>query len=88
MSILFCVDYLLLRVGLLLGVAFFTLFERKVLGYSHFRKGPTKIFYFGIFQPIGDALKLFRKEFFPGFTFLYYFFVVGPILGLVLMLIL
>jgi len=87
-SILFIFDYFLILVGLLLSVAFFTLLERKVLGYSHFRKGPTKVLFFGVFQPIRDAVKLFSKESFRGFTFLFYFFVLGPFIGLFLMFVL
>jgi NADH:ubiquinone oxidoreductase subunit H len=82
---MFFFDYLLILVGVLLGVAFFTLFERKILGYIHFRKGPTKLFYFGLLQPISDAVKLFSKGFFKGYKFSFYFFVVGPLLGLFLM---
>jgi NADH:ubiquinone oxidoreductase subunit H len=81
-------DYLLFLVGVLLGVAFFTLMERKVLGYIHFRKGPTKVFYFGLFQPISDAVKLFSKRVFKGVKFSYYLFLVGPLLGLFLMFVL
>ena len=61
---LWLVDGLFLYLGLLLGVAYFTLFERKVLAAFHLRAGPNKVGFSGWCQPLADAIKLFTKEFF------------------------
>lgn len=58
-SILYCI---LTYIIALLAIAFYTLLERKILGYIQLRKGPNKISLIGIPQPLADALKLFTKE--------------------------
>lgn len=46
----------------LLRIAFFTLLERKILGYAQLRKGPNKPSIIGLPQPLADAIKLIIKE--------------------------
>ena len=46
----------------LLSVAFFTLFERKVMGLFHIRLGPNKVSFIGLVQPLLDAFKLLTKQ--------------------------
>ncbi len=52
-----------LIVGLLmLGVAYLTLAERKVIAAIQLRRGPNVVGPFGLFQPLADGLKLLLKE--------------------------
>ncbi len=49
-------------IPLMISVAYLTYFERKVIGYMQGRLGPNRVGYFGLLQPIADALKLLFKE--------------------------
>jgi NADH-quinone oxidoreductase subunit H len=53
---------LLVIVGVLIAVAYYTYAERKVMGGMQRRQGPMTVGPFGLLQPLADGLKLFSKE--------------------------
>nr|AMK01494.1 NADH dehydrogenase subunit 1 [Mitrocomella polydiademata] len=78
------IKFILVVVPVLISVAYLTLAERKIIGYSQSRKGPNVVGIYGILQPLADGLKLFSKEMIiPNHVsiFLYFF---SPILALTL----
>jgi len=56
------IGWVLQSLLVLLAVAFFTLFERKVIGLFHLRLGPNKVGGLGLLQPLLDAFKLLSKQ--------------------------
>lgn len=70
---------------MLVNIPIFTLFERKILSYIQNRKGPKKVRFIGLLQPVCDGVKLLLKELIlPSFRNQVIFFVC-PILSFLLM---
>ncbi|HET7663647.1 MAG TPA: NADH-quinone oxidoreductase subunit NuoH [Rhodanobacteraceae bacterium] len=53
---------LAIAVPVILSVAFFVYWERKVIGWMHVRMGPNKVGPLGLFQTFADVFKLLLKE--------------------------
>lgn len=84
MSLPLITSVLLRLIIALLGIAFYTLIERKFLGYFHLRKGPNKVGLMGVPQPFADAIKLFIKEQASPTPSNHIPFLLAPTIGLIL----
>jgi len=82
--ILYVLDLSLLKalpivLPILLAVAFFTVFERKVLAAMQRRRGPNVVGIYGLLQAIADAVKLLSKETLVPASSNLYIFLISPI---------
>jgi NADH-quinone oxidoreductase subunit H len=78
---------LVVVVPLLIAVAYFTWFERKVMAAMHLRMGPNVVGPWGLLQPFADAVKMFVKETILPTTANKIVFLIAPVLTFVLALV-
>ena len=76
------VKIVLILVPLMLGVAYLTFAERKIIGYMQVRVGPNRVGPRGWLQPIADALKLLMKEIIVPTNADRFLFVIAPMLSI------
>lgn len=73
---------LIILVPILIAVAFFTLFERKIMAAIQRRRGPNVVGLSGILQPFADGLKLLIKETIIPSNANKIIFIIAPIIAL------
>ncbi|MDA3912604.1 NADH-quinone oxidoreductase subunit NuoH [Oleiagrimonas sp.] len=74
---------LAITVPLILAVAMFVYWERKVIGWMHVRIGPSKIGPLGLFQAFADVVKLLIKEVLVPANANRFLFFLAPMLALI-----
>ncbi len=76
------VKILVIVLPLMIGVAYLTLAERKVIGWMQIRIGPNRVGPLGLLQPIADGVKLLMKEIIIPSGSNKLLFVIAPIMAL------
>ena len=72
-----------LLVPLILAVAYFTYWERKILAWMHVRIGPNRVGWKGLLQPFADVIKMLLKEIVVPAKANRFLFLAAPVLSLV-----
>ncbi len=76
------IKILAITVPLIIAVAFYTYFERKVIGAMQIRVGPSRVGPLGLIQPFADVLKLLIKEIILPANANRFLFVLAPVIAL------
>ena len=76
------VKIVLIALPIITVVAFYTYFERKVIGAMQIRIGPNRVGPFGLIQPFADVFKLLLKEVILPTNSNRFLFLLAPIIAL------
>jgi len=68
---------------LILAVAYFTYWERKIIGWIQNRVGPNRVGWKGVLQPFADVIKMLLKEIVIPTNSNRFLFLLAPVLALV-----
>ena len=77
------IKIVVLLVPLILGVAYFTYWERKIIGWIQLRIGPNRVGWKGVLQPFADLIKMLLKEVVVPANANRFLFLLAPIITLV-----
>jgi NADH-quinone oxidoreductase subunit H len=76
------IKIILITLPIITAVAFYTYFERKVIGAMQIRIGPNRVGPFGLIQPFADVFKLLLKEIILPTNSNRFLFLLAPIISL------
>lgn len=75
------IKIVVILIPLFIVVAYYTLAERKIIGYMQIRIGPNRVGPKGLFQPFADMFKLMFKEIILPTNANLYLFIIAPVLA-------
>jgi NADH-quinone oxidoreductase subunit H len=70
-------------IPLILSVAYFTYWERRIIGWMQMRIGPNRVGWKGVLQPFADVIKMLLKEIIIPTNSNKFLFLIAPVLSLV-----
>jgi NADH-quinone oxidoreductase subunit H len=70
-------------VPLIIGVAYYTYWERKIIGWIQMRLGPNRVGWKGVLQPFADLFKMLFKEVVVPANANRFLFIIAPLLSMI-----